>query len=112
IKYRHSEVVKAQIALMWNRGAFGNVIVAAEDQRRAVAAGAREIRMPENISGPVHARTFAIPDADHTVVFRLSEHVKDLAAKYRSGREIFVHARREVDAVFVKKRLDASQRQI
>ena len=85
------------------------MIVAAQNEGRAVASRARYVGMAENVPRAVHTRSLAIPDAKHTIEIRLSLHMKDLAAEDRGRSEIFVHARNEMDVVLFKQRFDARE---
>ena len=88
------------------------MVVAAERQRRAVAARAGHIGVAEDVAGAVDARPFAVPDADHAVVLRLAQHVMDLAAQHRGGGDIFVHAGHEMDAMLLEQRGYARQGEV
>src|SRR5580658_8442100 len=88
---------------MRDGGAFGNVIVAAQHQRRAVLAGAGNVGVAEDVAGAVDARAFAVPDANHAVVARLAERVMNLAAENGCSGQIFVDTGHEMDAVLVKQ---------
>src|SRR5204863_227421 len=80
IKHGHGEIVEAEIALVRDGGALARMVVAAQRQSRAVASGAGDIGVAQGIARTIHAGALAVPDADHAVVARLSEHAVDLAA--------------------------------
>ena len=88
------------------------MVVAAQRQRRAVAAGAGDVGVAQNVAGAVDAGAFAVPDAEHAVVARLPQHVMDLAAQHRGGGQVLVHAGDEMDAMLVEQRLHAAERQV
>ncbi len=66
---------------MRDAGALRNMIIAAQHERGTIAAGAGQIGMAENIAGTIHARAFAIPDTDHAIVLRVTQHMNQLAAE-------------------------------
>ena len=50
IKQGHPDVVKTEIALMGDGGAFRNVIVAAKSQRRAIPPRAGDVRVAKDVA--------------------------------------------------------------
>ncbi len=85
---------------MRDGGAFRNVIVATKNQRAAVLARAGNIGVTKNVAGAIHARPFAIPDADHAIDIRFVHHMDDLATHHRRGGEILIYSRHEMDIMF------------
>src|SRR5437899_3760659 len=94
---------------MRDGGALRDVIVAAQNEGRAVASRARYVGMAENVARAVHTRSLAVPDAKHAIEIRLPLHMKNLAAEDRRRSEIFVHSGNEMDIVLFKQRFHARE---
>ena len=67
-------------------------------------AHAREVRVPEEIAGAVHAGGLAVPHAQHAVVPGLRELARELAAEDHRGAQLLVEARDEADVVLGQER--------
>ncbi len=88
------------------------MIVAAKNQGPAVLACAGDVGVSKNVAGAIHARPFAIPDADHAIDIRLIHHVDDLASHHRCCRQIFIHSGDEMDIMFREHLAGARERHI
>jgi len=57
------------ITLVCCRAALGHMVVTSDGQHATPSRGARHIAMLENVRGAVHARAFAVPNAEHAIKF-------------------------------------------
>ena len=85
------------------------MIVAGQHQCRVMFRRPREVRVPEHIAATVHSGAFAIPDAKHAVELRAAEYFKHLAAHYRCSRNLFIHARNEMNVERLQQLLRPQQ---
>ncbi len=103
-EHRNADGLPDEVGLRGLGRGLRAVIVARQREHAAVRRGARGVGMTEDVAAAVDARTLAVPDAEHAVVARALEEIDLLRAPDRGGREILVHARREVDVVRVQMR--------
>ena len=103
IEHREQRVVKRHLRVRRDRGRLRERVVAAQRQHAAVAADAGEIRVLEDVAGPVDAGALAVPHAENAVVLRLRKQVGELAAVDRRRAQILVHAREEHDVVLAEQ---------
>ena len=104
VQHRNHGVAKREFRLMRGGGGFAGVVVARQEQHAAIFRRPGEVAVTENISGAVNARTFGVPQTEHTVVIRAGEHTDLLAAPDCCGGEIFVNARLKFNVVFFDER--------
>jgi hypothetical protein len=96
-KHRRATGLENVVALVRCGTALGNVVIARHRNHATPGCGARHVRVLEHIRATVHTRTFAVPDAKHTVVFVGARRCEAqlLRAPQRSRRQFFVDARLE-----------------
>ena len=85
------------------------MIVSSHGQRPAMLAGTRQVGVAQHVSAAVNPGALAVPDADDSVDVGLRQQLMDLASHHRRCGKILVHARNEVDIVFVQQPLSALQ---
>ena len=96
--------------LMCGGGRLRTVIVTRQRQHTAPRRGASHVGVLEHITGAIHTRPFAVPDAEHAVVARAGKHVDLLRAPDRRGREVFIHPGLKHDVVFFQVLLRFGER--
>ena len=96
-KHRQPASLENVIALVRRSGALGNMVVTRDRQHATPGGGTGHVGMFEHVAGAVHARTFAVPDTEHTVVFVGAGRGKAqlLRAPDRSRCQFFIDARLE-----------------
>ena len=77
------------------------MVVTGQHQRAAQAAGACEIRVPEDVATAIDAGTLAVPNARHAIGASLAHGVQNLRAINRRGAEILIDGGPMVDVVFL-----------
>src|SRR2546422_649099 len=111
-EHREERVIEGDLGVRRNRGRLGERVVPAQREHAAVTRDAREVRVLENITGAVDAGPLAVPHAEHAVVLRLREQVRELAAVDRRRPEILVHTREEDDVVLAEQSRVALEREV
>ncbi len=99
IENRNAARLEDVFALVRGGGRLGRMVVTGHDQHAAVARGAGHIGMLEHVAATVHAGTFAVPHAEHTVVLCTGEQVDLLRTPYGGRGQVFVHAGVELDVL-------------
>jgi hypothetical protein len=88
------------VALVGERAALRDVVVAGDGDDAAERRGAGEIGVLERVRAAVDARTLAVPDAEHAVVLRIGEvEVELLRSPDRGRRQLLVDAGLEHDVM-------------
>ena len=82
------------VALVRGGGAFGDVVIPGHRNHTAPGRGTGHVGVFEHIRAAVHTGAFAVPDAEHAVVFVRARWRKAqlLGAPQRGGRQLFVDA--------------------
>jgi hypothetical protein len=80
-------------------GRLGRVVVAHQGNHATMLRGAGEIGMAEDVAGAVHARTLAVPDAEHTIELAFAAQLRLLRAPHGGCGKILIHAGLELDVV-------------
>ena len=106
---RHEGGLEIMVALVGQGGRFGAVIIADDGEHAAMRRGAGGIAVLQHIHGAIEAGALAVPDAEHAIAlgFRVQCHV--LAAPDGGGAQFLVHARNEVNILFLQPLLGAPQ---
>ena len=95
VQDRNFRVHEGKVALVRQGRGFAGMIVAREGENAAVARRAEHRRVLEGVARPVHARPFAVPDAENAVIAGAGEQPDLLAAPYGCRRQFLVDARLE-----------------
>ena len=100
------------VALVRGGAAFGYVVVTGDGQHAAPSRGARHIAMLEHVRRAVHARAFAIPNAEHAIEFVVAGRRKAelLRAPQSRGCQFFVDTGLEHDVLRLQMLARAPQR--
>ncbi|MNQ91656.1 hypothetical protein D3C85_1070480 [compost metagenome] len=69
------------------------MVISHQHQDPAQICRAGEIGMPKRVTGAINARTFAVPHAEHAVVFTFTAQVRLLRAPDCGRCEVFIDAR-------------------
>ena len=85
------------------------MVVAGQQQHAAMLGNAGRVAVFEHITAAVHTRALAVPHGEYAVVTRTGEQAGLLAAPHRSGGQLFVNARLEVDVIFFEVLLGVPQ---
>ena len=93
IEHRHHRRGELVIGLVRQRRGLGRVIVAREHQHAAVLRGSGEVGVLEHVAAAVHARSLAVPHAEHAIDLRVGVQVDLLRAPDRGRGEILVQTR-------------------
>ena len=78
-------------------GGGEGVVVADHDEHPSVAGAARHVAVADRVHAPIEPRSLAVPQGEDAVVPAVAERRRLLAAPDRSGREVLVDGRLEVD---------------
>ncbi len=84
-----------RLALVRHGGGFAAMVVAGHQQHAAIARGAGVVGVPEHVAAAVDARTLAVPEGEHAVVFGVAQQRHLLGAPDGGGGEFLVHPRPE-----------------
>jgi len=102
IEIGHQRGDKGMVGLMRHGGGFCAVVVAGETQHAAVFRRACGIGVTKHVAAAIDPRSLAVPDADDAVVPGAGGKIELLGTPDRGGREVFIHAGLEFDAVLLK----------
>src|SRR6516225_8412847 len=78
------------------------MVVAHQRDHTAVLRGAGEIGVTESIARTIDARAFAVPHAEHAIIFALAAQLGLLRARQRGRGEVLIRCRMEDDVVLRK----------
>jgi len=106
---RHQGVVEGDGRVAGQRRRFAAGVIAAQREYAAVAAGARVVGVLERVAGAVYTGAFAVPHAEHAVVFRTGKDARHLASEDRRCTQLLVQARLMNDAVLPQQLLGAGE---
>ena len=95
VQDRNFRIHEGKVALVRKGRGLAGMIVAREGENAAVARRAEHGCMFEGVARPVHARPFAVPDAENAVIAGAGEEPDLLAAPDGRRRQFLVYARLE-----------------
>jgi len=100
-KYRQAAGLEDVIALMRSGGAFGHMVITGYRNHAAPSGCARHVGVFEHVGATVHARPFAVPDAENAIEFVGAGRRKTqlLGAPDCGGRQLLIDARLEHDVL-------------
>ncbi len=100
-KHRKTAGLEDMVALVRGGRTLGHMVVAGHRDHAAPGCGACHVGMLEHIGAAVHARTLAVPDAEHTVktVRPRWRETQLLGAPDCGGRQFLVHTWLEHDVL-------------
>ncbi len=79
------------------------MVITGQQQHTAMGRDTGRVAMLEDVTGAVHARSFAVPHGEHAVVFGTGEQVGLLTAPHRRRCQFLIEARLEVDGVLLEE---------
>src|SRR4029077_16128586 len=97
-------VDKIEFRLMRGSGAFRRMIVSHQREHAAVLRAAGAIGVTEDVAGSIDARTFAVPHAEHAVVFTFAVQFRLLRAPKRGRGHVFIDGGGEQNVVALEQR--------
>ena len=111
-EYRCAAGLENVVALVGRGGAFGDVVIPRDGNYTAPFGGSRHIGVFEHVGAAVHARAFAVPDAEYAVVFIGAGRRKAqlLRTPQSRGGQLFVHTGLEHHMVGLEKFFGLLQR--
>ena len=111
-KNRGAAGLENMVALVGRRRAFGNMVIAGHRDHAAPGRGAGHVGVFEHVAATVYARSFAVPDAEHTIKPVAGGRCKAelLRAPQGGGRQLFVDAWLKNDVVRLQVLLRLDQR--
>ena len=100
-KHRQAAGLEDVVALVCSGRALGHVVVTGHRQRAAPGRGTGHVGMLEHVRGAVHARSLAVPDAEHAVVLVGARRRKAQLLRAPDGgrRQLLVDARLKHDVL-------------
>ena len=105
IEDRHHCRFEDLLALVCEGRGLAAVVVPGDRQHAAERRCACRIRMFQRVDGAVHARPFAVPDAEHALYGGAGKQSDLLASPHRSGGEVFIEAGLEAHIGFGEVRV-------
>ena len=90
------------LTLTGHRGRRGSRVVATDSQHPAISRGTVHIGMFESITRAIKSGSFAVPQAEHAVIFFGAEDIRLLRAPDRSDGQFFIKTRFKMNAVFLE----------
>jgi hypothetical protein len=103
IEDRHPEAGEQRLRRAWDRGGLAARVVAHDGERAAGARDAHEVAVAQGIGRAVEPGGLAVPHAEHAVVARARQVLRELAAPGRSGAELLVQPRHVADEVLLEQ---------
>jgi hypothetical protein len=112
VEHRHHRIHERVLALMRQRRRLGPVVVAGDGEDAPVTRGARGIGVLENVTAAIHARSLAVPHAEHPIETGTVEHVDLLGSPDAGGGEVLVEPGLKADLTALEERVRLPQRLI
>ena len=110
VEHRHQRGRERVVRLVRDGRGLRRVVVAGEHEDAAVLAGARVVRVLEDVAAAVDARALAVPHGEDAVDLGARVQVELLGAPDRRGGEVLVEARLELDVRAVEELRGLPQR--
>ena len=110
VQDRDHVVDERELRLVRAGRALAGVVVAHQREHPAVPRGAGVVGVTEHVASTVHARAFAVPDAEYAVILALAPELGLLRAPQGGSRQVLVEARLELDAVGLQDAVSAQHR--
>jgi hypothetical protein len=79
------------------------MIIAKGQYDPAMTRNAVQIRVLDGVSGPIYARSFAVPDPKHSIDFSVREEIDLLCASQRCQSEILIKSWLENDVMLLEQ---------
>jgi hypothetical protein len=98
IEHRHQRGLEFAFAAVRQRRTAAGVIVRRQREHAAEFRRAGGVGVFEYVAAAIHARTFAVPHAEHAIDLGAREQIGLLRAPDHRRAEIFVETRRELHA--------------
>ena len=96
---RHVRIHQRPFGLVQHGRGFAGVVIAHGHDDAAMFRRTRHVGMFEHVARAVHARSLAIPQAEHTVVFAFAAQLGLLAAPQGGGGQVLVQPRLKCDVM-------------
>ncbi|OPZ02233.1 MAG: hypothetical protein BWZ09_02581 [Alphaproteobacteria bacterium ADurb.BinA305] len=96
-EHRHHQRLEHVLGLVRQGRGLGGVVVAGDHQHAAMLRGAGGVGVAEDVAGPVHAGSLAVPDGEHAIDLGVGVEAELLRAPHRGRGEVLVEPGLEAD---------------